>query len=99
MFNVKRNVPLCFYKLVPVKRAGPESEEQSSAAVIVVQRLTGEEGLETGLPKSPPALHDPRSRGPIAVVRQFHLAGGEAVIRQPVLPVKSICKEKKKQFV
>lgn len=46
--------------------------------------------LQTGLPKSPPALHDPCSGGTVTVVCQFNLVGGEAVICQLVLPVKSI---------
>lgn len=45
---------------------------------------------QTRLPKSPPALHDPGSRGPVTVVRQFHQVGGEAIVRQLVLPVKRV---------
>lgn len=53
----------------------------------------GEVGSQTGLPKGFPTLHDPRPRGPVTVVCQFDLAGAEAVVRQLVLPVESICNE------
>lgn len=48
---------------------------------------------QTGLPKRPPALHDPCSGGPVTVVCQFNQVGGEAIVCQLVLPVKSICNE------
>lgn len=50
-------------------------------------------GLQTGLSESPPALHDPWSRGPITIVCQFNQVGGEAIICQLILPVKNTCND------
>lgn len=55
------------------------------------------ESSQTGLPKCPPALHDPRARGPVTVVCQLNLVGCEAIIRHLVLPVKCIWDEKTRE--
>lgn len=48
---------------------------------------------QTGFPKGFPALHDPCSRWPVTVMCQFNQVGGEAIICQFVLSVKSICND------
>lgn len=73
-----------------------KNKKTTTAAVTVGGRKKsdrrGTRGSQTGLSKCPPTLHDPCSRGPVTVVCQFNQVGGEAIVCQLVLAIKSTCR-------
>lgn len=62
-------------------------------------KTAGWEKSQTRQPKSPPTLHDSSARWPVTVVCQFDLAGGQSIIRQLILTVKSVWEGKQHRMV